>query len=284
MTQLQHHHAFAEINDTTLYYEVTGAGHPLVMLHGHLLDSGQWDEQVATFAPAYQVIRYDARGFGQSALPPKPYMHHEDLYALLRHLGIDHAYLMGCSGGGATIIDFALTYPAMVDALILVGSSIGGYQPAGPPPAQLLAMGEALQSGDVARAVEFSLQVFTDGPRRTPGQVNPQARERTRIMTERLFARPPVPEAVPQVIEPLALERLSAITVPTLVIVGGEDQAPLHEIADLITAQVAGAQKVVIPDAGHHPNIEQVELFQQAVQAFLQKLTGANDASHNLHH
>lgn len=280
MTHL--HRAFTEINGANLYYEVAGAGHPLVMLHGHLLDSGQWDEQVAAFASAYQTIRYDARGFGQSALPPAPYTHHEDLYTLLRRLAIDHAYLMGCSGGGATILDFALTYPAMVDALILVGTGIGGYQPAGPPPPPLVAMGEALQSGNVALAVELSLQLFTDGPRRTPGQVNPQARERTRTMTAHLFARPPVPEALQQSIEPLALERLSAITAPTLVIVGAEDQPPLHEIADLVTAQIAGAQKVIIPDAGHHPNLEQPELFQQAVQTFLRNLTGDNDANHNL--
>lgn len=270
MTHL--HRAFTEINGANLYYEIAGAGPPLVMVHGHLLDSGQWDEQIAAFAPFYQTIRYDARGFGQSALPPAPYAHHADLYTLLRRLAIDHAYLMGCSGGGATILDFALTYPAMVDALILVGTGIGGYQSAGPPPPQLVAMGEALQSGDVARAVELSLQLFTDGPRRTPGQVNPQARERTRAMTARLFARLPVPEAIQQSIEPLALARLSAITAPTLVIVGGEDQAPLHEIADLLMAQVAGAQKVIIADAGHHPNLEQPVLFQQTVQHFLQRL------------
>lgn len=270
------HRAFTEIKGATLFYEIAGAGHPLVMLHGHLLDSGQWDEQVAAFAPVYQTVRYDARGFGQSSLPSGPYAHHEDLYALLRRLGIDHAYLMGCSGGGATIIDFALTYPAMVDGLILVGTGIGGYQPAGPPPPQLLAMGEAIQSGDLVQAVELSLQVFTDGPRRTAAQVNPQARERTRAMTERLFTRPPVSEAVPQGLDPLAIDRLSAITAPTVVIVGAEDQAPLHEIANLITAQVVGAQKVIIPDAGHHPNLEQADLFNQAVQQFFQKVDAHN--------
>ncbi len=272
MTQPQPYRAFAKINGANLSYEVAGAGHPLVMLHGHLLDSGQWDDQIAAFAPTYQVIRYDARGFGQSSLPPAPYAHHEDLYALLRHLGIDHAYLIGCSGGGATILDFALTYPVMVDALILVGTGIGGYQPAGLPPPPLLAMGEAMQKGDIAGAVEFSLQIFTDGLRRTPDQVNSQARERTRAMTARLFARPPVPEAVQQSLEPLAIEQLSAITAPTLVIVGSEDQAPLHEIADLLMAQVAGAQKVIIPDADHHPNLEQPELFQQVVQRFLLRI------------
>lgn len=84
---MQRHRGFAAIN----------------MVHGHLLDSSQWDDQLAAFAHHYQVIRYDARGFGQLDLPPAPFAYHEDLHALLQILGIDHAYLMGCSGGGATI-------------------------------------------------------------------------------------------------------------------------------------------------------------------------------------
>lgn len=269
-----HHqqHGFIQNNGAQIYYARAGAGRPLVMLHGHLLDSGQWDDQFAAWASHYQVIRYDARGFGQSTLPPVPFAYHEDLYALLQYLGIEHAYLMGCSGGGATIIDFAVTYPAMVDALILVGTGVSGYQPAGPPPPMMLAMMAARQRDEIDQAVEFSLQALTDGPHRTPQQVNPVARERTRAMTARLFARPPVPEAVPQFLEPPALARLSTITAPTLVMIGAEDQAPLHEIADLVTAQITGAQKVIIPDAGHHPNVEQPALFNRLVQEFLSKV------------
>ena len=269
-----HHqqHGLIQNNGAQIYYERAGAGRPLVMLHGHLLDSGQWDDQVAAWSPHYQVIRYDARGFGQSTLPPVPFAYHEDLHALLQHLGIEHAYLMGCSGGGATIIDFAVTYPTMVDALILVGTGVSGYQPAGPPPPLMLAMLEARQRDAIDQAVELSLQALTDGPRRTSQQVNPVARERTRAMTAHLFARPAVPEAVPQLLEPPAFLRLSTITAPTLVLIGAEDQAPLHEIADLVTAQMTDTQKVIIPDAGHHPNLEQPVLFNQLVHAFLSKV------------
>jgi pimeloyl-ACP methyl ester carboxylesterase len=133
-------------------------------------------------------------------------------------------------------------------------------------------MDEARRSGDVERAVELSLQAFTDGPRRSPQQVNPTARERTRAMSTQLFARPAVPEAMPQMLDPPAITRLAEIHAPTLVIVGDEDQAPLHEIAELITAQISGAQKVVIPDAGHHPNLEHPEAFNQAVRSFLQQV------------
>ena len=115
MTQLQS--GFVEANAAHLYYESAGTGYPLVMLHGHLIDSRQWDDPFTAFAPSYRVVRYDARGFGQSTQPPVPFAYHEDLAAVLRFLSIKRAYLMGCSGGGATIIDFALTHPEMVAAV-----------------------------------------------------------------------------------------------------------------------------------------------------------------------
>src|SRR6266487_1520634 len=118
---------FAELNGARLYYEIAGAGHPLVMLHGHLIDSGQWDDQFQAFTRHYRVVRYDARGFGQSSKPADPFAYYEDLHAILAFLVIEYVYLMGCSGGGAAILDFALAYPKMTSALILVGTGIGGY-------------------------------------------------------------------------------------------------------------------------------------------------------------
>jgi pimeloyl-ACP methyl ester carboxylesterase len=263
------HTGFAKINGATLYYEIAGQGPVLVMLHGHLLDSRQWDDQFAAFADSYRVLRYDARGFGQSSLPPEPYSHVADLYRLLRFLDIEQAYLMGCSGGGALCIDCTLQHPQMVAGLILLGSSVGGYQPTGQAPPTLIAMHAALQSGDLAQAVELSLQVFTDGPRRTAQEVNAAARERTRTMSAQLFARPPVPEATLLPLDPPALERLAEIRVPTLVIVGAEDDQMLHDIADLIASRVPQAHRHIIADAGHHPNLEHPDAFNQMVTAFL---------------
>src|SRR2546421_4086278 len=122
---------FAEINGTTLYYEVAGAGHPFVLVHGHLLDRRSWDEQFAVFAQRYRVVRYDQRGFGDSGLitPGEPYSDRQDLYALMQFLGIERAYLMGVSGGGALAIDFTLEHPEMVDALIPVAAGVSGYRP-----------------------------------------------------------------------------------------------------------------------------------------------------------
>ncbi len=262
-------HGFAEINGASLYYEAAGSGPALVMLHGHLLDCRQWDDQFAAFAATHRAVRYDARGFGQSSLPPASFSHADDLYQLLTFLGVEHAVLMGCSGGGGICLDFALLHPDMVDGLILVASSLDGYPLTGPVPPRLLAYFQARQRGDLAAALELSLQVFTDGPRRAPGQVSPIARERTRVMTAAFLARPSVPEAVPQGLTPPAIERLGEIRAPTLAIVGGEDNEMLHDIAAIFVARIPGARSVVIPDAGHHPNLEHPELFNQIVGKFL---------------
>src|SRR5579863_4325783 len=113
MTQ-QPQRGFAEINGMTLYYEIAGEGHPLVMNHGGLVNRHLWDEQVDAFAKHYKVIRYDYRGFGDSGLLKKsdaPYSLIDDLYALLTYLGIEKTYIMGLSMGGGLSIDFTLAHP-----------------------------------------------------------------------------------------------------------------------------------------------------------------------------
>jgi pimeloyl-ACP methyl ester carboxylesterase len=264
---MQIERGFADIQGAQLYYEAAGAGHPLVMLHGHLIDSGQWDDQFEAFARHYRVVRYDARGFGRSSKPPGSFAHYEDLHGMLEFLGIERAYLMGCSGGGATIADFALVYPEKASALILVGAGLGGYQ-FGEPPPLALDLRAALEGGDLERAVELSLRLWTDGQNRSPGQVNPAARERIRAMSTRLFAREDA-EPRPTMLEPPAAGRLPEIGAPTLAIVGDQDVQRIQEIADLVAAQVPGARKAVIPDAGHHPNMEHPAIFNQIVLDFL---------------
>jgi 3-oxoadipate enol-lactonase len=263
------HHGFAEINGASLFYEMAGAGDPLVMLHGHLVDSGQWDEQFAALSAAHTVVRYDARGYGQSSQPTAEFSHPADLLALLAFLNLDRAALMGCSGGGAACVEFALLNPGRVTALILVGSGLGGYQLSGPPPPQVLAYSQALQRGDLEQAIELSLALFTDGPRRRPEQVNQQAREHTRRMTAGMFARPLDGQRLATGLTPPAIERLGEIHAPTLVITGAEDNPIIHDIAALLLARIPGAKSVTIPDAGHHPNLEHPALFNQIVEQFL---------------
>jgi pimeloyl-ACP methyl ester carboxylesterase len=95
------------------------------------------------------------------------------------------------------------------------------------------------------------------------------ARTRTRAMTAALLARAPVTEAEPHGLQPPALDRLAEIRAPTLAITGAEDNTMLHDIAALLTAGIPGAKSVVIPDAGHHPNLGRPRLFNLIVTTFL---------------
>jgi 3-oxoadipate enol-lactonase len=272
---------FAEVNGTKLYYEVAGAGHAFVLVHGHLLDRRSWDDQFAVFAQRCRVIRYDQRGFGDSGLITKgePYSDRQDLYELLKFLDIESAYIMGVSGGGVLAIDFTLEHPEMVDALIPVTAGVSGFRPSEevmkkhPDVVRMYtSLDEAFKRHDIARAVEISLELWTDGPGRLPQQADLDVRERVREMTTRNWERPDdeaQAETPPVPLEPPAVGRLSKIGVPTLVILGEWDGPnPL----DQLTAEIPGAKKVVMAETAHHPFMEKPAEFNQIVLDFLVSL------------
>lgn len=262
---------WAEIDGARLYYELAGAGHPLVLMHAGIADSRMWDDQWDTFAQRYTVLRYDLRGMGRSPMPAGPFAHHEDLRGLLSYLGLGSAYLVGASMGGMTAIDFTLTYPHMVDALVAVDARISGNA----PPESLIQAWEevdqVVERGDVAGAVELELRMWVDGPRRQPAQIDPTVRERVREMNANNFAV--YSEAgIQQPLEPPALGRLGEIGVPTLVIAGAEDQPHVLASADLLEAGIPGARKVVLPDTAHVPSMERPEEFNCLLLDFLESL------------
>ena len=268
---------FAEVNGTRLYYEVAGEGHPLVLNHGGLVDNHLWDDQFDEFAKLFRVIRYDMRGFGDSGMIKRgmeSYSMEHDLFSLLQFLDIQKTYVLGLSMGGALSIDFTLQYPEMVDALITVGAGLSGFEEDDPEElkAQFAEMEEAFKSGDIARSVEISLRIWTDGPFRTTQQVDPQVRERVRAMTTHNFERGDDEEVRPQHIEPPAAGRLAEIHVPTLIIVGGEDVEIIHSIADKLEQDIVGAKKVVIPGTAHHLNMEKPHEFNRVVIDFLEQV------------
>jgi 3-oxoadipate enol-lactonase len=275
---LQVQTGFAEVNGTRLYYEVVGEGHPFTLVHGGLVDRRLWDEQFEEFAQHFKVVRYDIRGFGDSALvktSDMPYSVEKDLHDLLQFLGIEKTYIMGLSLGGSLATDFTLEYPEMVDALITVGAGLGGFEHNKADEdlqQQFAAMDEAFKNHDIPRAVEISLRLWTDGPYRTPEQVDPAVRERVKAMTTRNWERPDDEDAQPQDIDPAAIGRLAEIHVPTLVIVGDQDNAEIFAIADTLEKGIAGAKRASITGAAHHPNMEKPQQFNQIVIDFLQSL------------
>jgi len=261
----------ADVNGAELIYDVAGHGHPLVLIHGGLVDRHLWDDQFDVFARQYRAIRYDVRGYGESSTPTEPYAHHEDLRRLLTFLGVESAYVLGLSMGGGIAIDFTLAYPAMVDALIPVASGLPGYAWSESLDEQGAAIQDAFSHGDVTHAVEIMTRMWTDGPQRTSAQVDPVVRERVRRMTTAMLARPK-DEAEPRPLDPAAIARLADIHTPTLVVVGDQDVPDILAIATLLETNIAGARKAVIPETAHHLNMERPEEFNRIVLDFLSTL------------
>jgi pimeloyl-ACP methyl ester carboxylesterase len=260
----------AHLEGADLYYEMAGAGPFLVLAHAGFVDCRMWDEQFHVLAQHYRVVRYDRRGFGKSKLTPGTFSHRDDLYQLLKVLHIERAHLLGCSAGGATVIDLALEHPEMAASLILVSSALGGYRFQGDMPKPLQELVAALQAQDLNRAAELAVRLWIDGPRRTPDQVDARIRNRGRAMS--LTALPNIfVEERP--LEPPAIERLHELAVPTLVIEGELDDASIAAIGQVLTTRIAGAQKAVILGAAHLPNMEKPEEFNHRVLTFLQQVS-----------
>jgi len=262
---------FSELNNTKFYYEIDGQGFPLVFVHAGIADCRMWNDQFNVFAKQYQTVRYDRRGFGQTNMVAGDYSHHHDLYELLRSLDIKQAILVGCSQGSKTSTDFTLEHPEMTKALILTAPSLGGFIFHGEPPKQEEQLDLAEQAGDLDRVNELELQIWVDGPQRTPEQVDSKVRELAYDMNRIALQTPQdLGNEIP--LEPAAVKRLSEIKVPTLVIVGDLDTPRTLAGADFLAKHIPGAKKLLMKGTAHLPNMEQPEEFNRHVLSFLDQL------------
>ncbi|HEV2914515.1 MAG TPA: alpha/beta hydrolase [Pyrinomonadaceae bacterium] len=262
---------FAELSGARFYYEVAGEGHPLVLVHAGIADLRMWDEQFDAFAAHYRVIRYDRRGFGRTTSRSEPFSHHQDLQSVMCFFGLEGSYLLGCSQGGKTILDFALEYPSMAKALVLVASAVGGFAFSGAAARQQSELEEAELRGDVARVNELELQIWVDGPHRTPSEVDTGLRERVREMNL-IALNAEIDAGQEQPLEPPAVDRLEEIGVPTLIVSGELDTPKTLAAADLLAEKIPASRSVVINGTAHLPNMERPEEFNQYVLGFLKSL------------
>jgi pimeloyl-ACP methyl ester carboxylesterase len=253
---------YAKVNGASLYYEIAGHGPALALLHGFSLDTRMWDAQFGPFAARNRVLRYDLRGFGRSGAPSaEPYAPVEDLRALLDHLEIEQAAILGLSMGGGVAVDFALAYPQRTRALIPVDSTLSGYR----------------------WSIEWDLRAKEVGV----------TGARQRWLEHGLFAacreKPPAYDRLRQIVsgysgwhwvnrdpglptDPPAIQRLEEIRAPTLVIAGERELPDFLEVARILARRIPGARLVLLPDAGHMANLEAPEAFNAAVIRFLDEL------------
>lgn len=255
------------VNDSRLWYSLTGEGDPLILLHSGFTDHRIWEYQIEPFAQQYQVVNFDQRGNGQSDLPLGPFSHMEDLKALLETLEMKRVSLVGSSQGGGVAIDYALQYPERVKALVVVGSALTGYPYPAEYMAQMMELTGVVQTQGIPAGIEAIIahpgwDYFFPAPSR------PEARAKV-IQAVRNSANAfrwiPTWERSPA---PTASQRIGEIQCPVLIINGARDSDFVRQMADHLQSGIKQAQRVTMEGCSHLPYVEKPDEFNQIVLEF----------------
>jgi len=258
-----------DIGGTMMYYETSGAGQPVLLIHAGVADCRMWDDQVGPLSLKYLVIRCDMRGFGKTPRGSIRFSHYRDIATLLDSLGIVKIHVVGASFGGRVAIDFALAYPHRVRTLILCAPAISGAIPS----AEMLAIdsteGALLKTDNAESATEFNVRTWVVGPYRQPSEVSSSIRQKIKEMQLHNYAIPsPVgAESVP--LEPRAINRLEDIEVPTLIMIGDKDVPFFQGLSAIALNRIPHAKRRIIPDAAHMINMEKPKIFNRVLLDFL---------------
>jgi pimeloyl-ACP methyl ester carboxylesterase len=263
----------ARINGFDMCYRERGQGPPLVLAHGLMGSIDMMDalgENPESLSRRFRLINYDARGHGRSGYTTDPahyswYALAGDLFALLRHLGIERAHVGGGSMGAGTSLVFALDHPQMVDRLVLIAPPPLG-EDMGPVQQMFLAFAAIIEAQGLERAVEVAMAMPQFQALR---EANPQEFEWTRgwLLSQNpravvpairgLLGGPPLPE-----------ERFGAIGARTLVVAHPDDD--VHPLASgrRLQESIPDCHLVVAPTMTHYR--EHPQELADTIEGFLE--------------
>jgi pimeloyl-ACP methyl ester carboxylesterase len=245
-----------QVRDLRLYYEIHGAGEPLVLLNGALdTIESDWGRQLATFAARYRVLAYDHRGHGRSNNPSAAFSGYDqladDLAALLDTLGIAQARFCGFSDGAMTLINFALRRPERVHSLILAGAQYTND-------ARTLGLLDKMTPERIAaRQPEWAARLT---------QLH-DTHHHAGYWQELLRQMLPFWRVEPN----YSIEQLAQVAAPTLLVAGERDHFGHLDQQIAMRRAIPRSELCIAPVAGHFVMNDQPELFQLVALDFLER-------------
>jgi pimeloyl-ACP methyl ester carboxylesterase len=274
---------FLSANDVKLYYESTGDGFPLVFCHEFAGDYRAWDPQVGFFARLYRCITYNHRGYPPSSVPVAPEAYSQeilikDLRSLLKHLDIDRAHLIGFSLGANVVLNFALKYPELCESIVVTACGAGSTN----RNSFEQRMAETVQLLNT-RGIQALAESYAENPTRIQFKRKDPAgwaRFRERMAEHSALGSALILQGV-MLRRPIIFsleEQLTQLRVPTLLIVGDEDENCV-DTSVFMKRKIPSANLLMIPGSGHTVNLEEPALFNQMVSSFLhsvERRTGRN--------
>jgi pimeloyl-ACP methyl ester carboxylesterase len=249
--------AFLTRDGVRLYYEDHGTGPAVLLSHGYGSSSQMWRGQVAAFKDRYRIVVWDMRGHGQSDYPDDPALYSTahtvaDMAALLDECGLDEAVIGGLSLGGYSTLAFHKAHPKRCKALLLCDTGPGFKKDE-----SRLAWNE--------RAKKRAATLESEGLAALGARAEVKQAKHRNALGLAHAARGMLAQDNSDV-----FYSLPGIDKPALVVVGADD-TPFLAATDYMVAKIAGAEKAVVPQAGHSSNIDNPDAFNAAVGAFLDR-------------
>ena len=258
-----------------LYFEETGAGTPVIFVHEYAGDMRSWEPQMRHFGQRYRAICYNARGYPPSEVPEQPSSYSQghaadDILAVLDHLGVERAHVVGLSMGGFATLHFGFRHPGRALSLTVAGCGYGAE-----PGQRDRFKGEAAFIAETLKreGMETFAAKYAYGPTRVQFE-NKDPRgfaEFARQLGEHSALGAANTQLGVQGERPSLydlVEEMKALVVPTLVLTGDEDW-PCLQPGLLMKQHIRSAALSVMPNCGHTINIEDPDQFNHLVGAFL---------------
>ncbi|HXI46545.1 MAG TPA: alpha/beta hydrolase [Candidatus Acidoferrales bacterium] len=248
---------------------------PILLVHSAVVDLRSWDAMVPYLVDAgYRVIRYDARGYGDSTTEDVAFSNRADLLAVLDAVGVRQVAVAGNSRGAMIALDTILEAPDRFVAYAWVGGGIGGYDGPGPSPEEL-ALYESYDAveaaGDVDGMAEVDLRAWMDGVGQPPDRV-PRALREAFLTMDRPLVTPGRVFGKPIPLEPAADARLAEVAIPILVVVGELDSSGTRAAAVRLATGAPSTRLVSWPDVAHMIGMEVPDRLAATIVDFLAPL------------
>ncbi len=250
----------------------SGGVFTVVFLHTGISDKRSWQEVLDHLSPEMEVVAYDRRGFGTTTYRAEAHDQLVDLLAILDALSLDQVALVGNSRGGQIALDFTLTHPERVAALVLVAPGISGAPSVDDSEIDQVetAIWDTLAAADSAGALDAlnlgEIRLWVDGPHAPEGRVHGPRRELALDMNRiALHAESPGHEPAPSI---EAWSRMSEVHCPVLVVVGDLDLGHMKARAHGLGRAIPGARLVVMEGVAHLPGFEEPAAFASLLRDF----------------
>ena len=253
-------------DDIETYYEISGEGHPIIFVHGAGGSHDNWHPQVKHFSGRFRVVTYDVRGHGKSGGSDRKYscaLFADDLHELLSALEIERPIVCGLSLGGMIAQQYAVKYQSNLAGLVLADTAV----------AIALTLSDKLQKWMFpASLVKWYIRRKTpeDYARWSFKYFDMKDDVREYLIQEQLRMDQTEFLKLMDAIYGFKLLDLASIKVPTLVVLGENERKAVFPHADKMIELIEDSKKVIIPDAGHAPNLENPDEFNRVFDEFLE--------------